>query len=73
MHSWEVGGFLYDRIGAVHASDLDKRLRQKEDFTLLDVRKIEEYRQSRLAGTLARSSLQERCLSELMRLTVPSR
>ena len=50
MHSWEVGGYKYDRIRAVHASDLDKRLRQRENFTLLDVRKIDEYRQSRLAA-----------------------
>ncbi len=50
MHSWEVSGRPYDRIGAVHAATLDDRLKQREDFTLLDVRKISEYEQDSLAG-----------------------
>ncbi len=50
MHIWEVAGLPYDRIGAVHAADLDERLKAEEDFTLLDVRKITEYEESRLAG-----------------------
>lgn len=50
MHSWEVDGNKYDRIVAIHASEIDKQLKQKERFTLLDVRKIEEFKQSRLAG-----------------------
>lgn len=48
MHSWEVNGFKYDRIGAVHAEELQKRLDQDEDFTLLDVRQVNEYKASRL-------------------------
>lgn len=49
MLSWEVGGYEYDRIGAVHAADLDERLKEnREEFTLLDVRQINEYRQERL-------------------------
>ena len=50
MHSWEVGGLPYDQIGAVHAAELDRRIKAKEDFTLLDVRKITEYEEGRLAG-----------------------
>ncbi|MGB3210936.1 MAG: MBL fold metallo-hydrolase, partial [Desulforhopalus sp.] len=50
LHSWEVSGRPYDRIGALHAAALDKRLKNNEDFTLLDVRKISEYEQDSLAG-----------------------
>ena len=50
MHSWEVAGLPYDQIGAVHAADLDQRLKASEDFTLLDVRKITEYEEGHLVG-----------------------
>ena len=50
MHIWEVAGLPYDQIGAVHAADLDRRLKAKKDFTLLDVRQITEYQEDRLAG-----------------------
>ena len=50
LHSWEIAGHPYDKIGAVHAADLDKRLKTREDFTLLDVRKISEFQESRLTG-----------------------
>ncbi len=50
MHIWEVAGLPYDQIGAVHAADLDKRLKANEDFTLLDVRKITEYEEGHLVG-----------------------
>ncbi len=52
MHSWEVGGYDYDRIGAVHAADLDMRLKENTDFILLDVRQIDEYTQGRLSGSI---------------------
>lgn len=52
MQSWEVSGRQYDRIGAVHAADLDRRLKEGEDFTLLDVRKISEFEQGRLVGAV---------------------
>lgn len=52
MHSWEVSGRQYDRIGAVHAADLDRRLKDGEDFTLLDVRKLSEFEEGRLAGAV---------------------
>ena len=50
VHSWEVSGRSYDRIGAVHAATLNERLKRNEDFTLLDVRKITEFKQARLTG-----------------------
>lgn len=51
MHEWEVSGRRYDRINALHASDLDKRLQRGDQFTLLDVRKLTEYRQGHLEGS----------------------
>lgn len=50
MHSWETEGLPYERIGAVHAAAIEQRLQNKENLTLLDVRKISEYKQGRLAG-----------------------
>ena len=50
MTAWEVSGRPYDRIVAVHAETLDRRLRNHEDFTLLDVRKKSEIEEGRLAG-----------------------
>jgi len=48
MHAWEISGRAYDRIGAVHASTLEQRIKANEAFTLLDVRKITEFEESRL-------------------------
>ncbi len=50
MAAWEVSGRQYDRIKAVHAASLDRRLRGNDAFTLLDVRKIGEFEKSRLTG-----------------------
>jgi hydroxyacylglutathione hydrolase len=50
LHAWEVSGLQYDQIGAVHAQNLVKRLQEKEDFTLLDVRQINEYEEGRVTG-----------------------
>lgn len=52
MHTWETEGRPYDRIGAVHAAAIEERMQDRENLTLLDVRKISEYRQSRLAGAI---------------------
>jgi hydroxyacylglutathione hydrolase len=52
LHAWEVSGRRYDRIPAVQADELVRRIQSKESFTLLDVRKIEEYRQGRLPNSL---------------------
>jgi hydroxyacylglutathione hydrolase len=48
MHAWEVSGRRYDRIGSVHAWALEQRIKNGEAFTLLDVRKVTEFRDSRL-------------------------
>ncbi len=50
MHAWETSGRTYDRIRAVHARELTERLQGSEDFTLLDVRKLSEFEESRLEG-----------------------
>ncbi len=46
MHSWEVAGYRYDTIGAVHAKDISRKLQAGENFTLLDVRKKMSSKQS---------------------------
>ncbi len=48
LHAWQVSGKKYDRIPAVHASELVRRIESGEDYTLLDVRKIDEVEQGRL-------------------------
>jgi hydroxyacylglutathione hydrolase len=50
MHAWEVTGREYDRIRSVHVTELVRRIKEREDFTLLDVRKPEEWEQGRLPG-----------------------
>lgn len=46
LHTWETSGNSYDRIAAVHVDELTWRVKEKEDFTLLDVREEEEVKQS---------------------------
>lgn len=62
MHTWEISGRMYDRIGAVNASELEQRLKANQAFTLLDVRKITEFEESRLknATHIFLGNLQER-------------
>lgn len=50
MQSWEISGRKYDRIPAVHASELVDRIQGGADFTLLDVRKEEEFAAGHLPG-----------------------
>ncbi len=50
LHHWETQGMEFDRIGAVHARTLTDRLKKKEDFTLLDVRQINEFKAGHLNG-----------------------
>jgi len=52
LTAWEVSGRSYDRIPAVHAAELVKRMENEQDFTLLDVRKKEEVEAGRLPHTL---------------------
>ena len=42
LTAWEVSGRDYDRIPAIHAAELVRRIQNSQDFTLLDVRKKEE-------------------------------
>lgn len=48
VHAWETSGREYGRIPALHAADLQARIDQGDDFTLLDVRSIEEWDEGHL-------------------------
>jgi hydroxyacylglutathione hydrolase len=52
LTSWEMAGHSYSRIPAIHASELVRRIRQNEPFTLLDVRKEEEVESGKLQGAV---------------------
>lgn len=52
MTTWETGGKVYDTIPAIYVGDLKKRLERNEDFTLLDVRKIDEYEAGHLEAAV---------------------
>jgi hydroxyacylglutathione hydrolase len=52
LTAWEASGRLYDRIPAVHASELVNRIQNQQAFTLLDVRKQEEVEAGRLPNAL---------------------
>lgn len=51
MHKWETSGKKYDRIPAMHASELLTKIKNKEDFILLDVRSKPEFEQKHLPGS----------------------
>ncbi|RJR48525.1 MAG: MBL fold metallo-hydrolase [Desulfobacteraceae bacterium] len=48
LHAWQVSGRRYDRIPAVHAGELVQRIEKKKEFTLLDVRSIDEWKSGHL-------------------------
>lgn len=50
MTAWETLGAAYERIPSVHVDELVRRIADDEPFTLLDVRKIEEFESGRLPG-----------------------
>ena len=52
LTAWEVSGRDYDRIPAVHAAELVRRIEASDEFTLLDVRKKEEVETGRLPNSL---------------------
>jgi hydroxyacylglutathione hydrolase len=52
LTAWEVSGRDYDRIPAIHAAELVRRIQNSQDFTLLDVRKKEEVQSGRLPNAL---------------------
>lgn len=43
LHAWEKSGLPYETMRAIHVADLEKRLDEGEEFTLLDVRSKEEF------------------------------
>jgi hydroxyacylglutathione hydrolase len=51
MTAWEKSARPFDSIPAVHVNELVRRIRAKEDFTLLDVRQIDEVEEGRLPGS----------------------
>lgn len=50
MSAWEVSGRHYNSIGVLHAAETEARLAEGAPVTLLDVRKRNEFEESRLAG-----------------------
>jgi hydroxyacylglutathione hydrolase len=50
LHAWEVEGRRYDRIRAVHAEELARRLEAGDGLTLLDVRGKSEFEKGHLPG-----------------------
>lgn len=52
LHAWEVSGREYDRIPAIHAGKIVKKLIADDDFTLLDVRTPEEFATGYLPGAV---------------------
>jgi hydroxyacylglutathione hydrolase len=43
LHAWETSGRQYDTVEAIHIGEVEKRLDDGDDFTLLDVRSKEEF------------------------------
>jgi len=52
LHAWEVSGRSYETVPAVHTGDLVRRIENEDDFVLLDVRKMSEFREQRLPGAV---------------------
>jgi len=50
LHEWEIRGKYYETIPAVYAGEIQRRIRDKEDFTLLDVRTPKEFKEGHLPG-----------------------
>ncbi|MFW5870729.1 MAG: MBL fold metallo-hydrolase [Candidatus Sumerlaeota bacterium] len=48
MKLWETSGRDYDSIGTLYAGDLQEWIEAEKDFTLLDVRSIDEYNEEHL-------------------------
>lgn len=52
MHKWEISGRKYERIPTVYAGEIIRRVKAKEDFTLLDVRSREEFERGHLPNAI---------------------
>lgn len=50
MNEWAVKGYDFDCIRAVFAGEVQQKIRDKEEFTLLDIRSEEEFVQGHLPG-----------------------
>ncbi|MFO7655298.1 MAG: MBL fold metallo-hydrolase [Candidatus Krumholzibacteriia bacterium] len=50
LFAWETSGRAYDRIAAVHVQELAHRFGEGDEFTLLDVRKPEEFAAGHFPG-----------------------
>jgi hydroxyacylglutathione hydrolase len=50
MNEWAVKGYDFDCIRAVFAGEIQQKIRDKEKFTLLDIRSEEEFVQGHLPG-----------------------
>ncbi|OQA01815.1 MAG: Beta-lactamase hydrolase-like protein [Planctomycetes bacterium ADurb.Bin401] len=48
LHKWETGGKDFNKIPAVHVKDLISKIENHEQFTLLDVRSIDEFNSGHL-------------------------
>ena len=52
LHAWETSGRSYDKVDAVHITEVEKRIDSGDDFTLLDVRSKEEYESGHLRNAV---------------------
>lgn len=52
LHMWETSARKFDRIPAIHVNQIRERIAQNEKFTILDVRKEEEFERGHLKGAL---------------------
>ena len=50
LHEWETSARHYQRIPALHIAELRERMENNEEFTLLDVRKHDEFDAGHLAN-----------------------
>lgn len=50
LHTWETSARKFDRISAIHVNQIRERIQQNEEFTIVDVRKEEEFSRGHLKG-----------------------
>lgn len=50
LHQWEIQGKYFESIPAVYAGEIQRRISNKEEFTLLDVRTKSEFSKEHLPG-----------------------
>ncbi len=50
LHEWEIQGKYYEIIPAVYAGEIQRRIRDRESFTILDIRTRNEFNQGHLPG-----------------------